>query len=112
MQIDMTVEMVDSREFAAMLGVKPKTVINYLSRETSSGWPKLGQLGTFPQPAAYVAGRVPVWRLSDAQDYVNHRPGPGWHEKGDERIVRYIKSVHADADEPATGSPAVDQPAV
>lgn len=88
--VQMMEDVVDSREFAELLGVKPKTVINYLSKETTDKWPKLGQVGSFPKPVAYIANRFPVWSRQDAQNYADNRVGPGWHEKGDDRVARYI----------------------
>lgn len=87
---EMIDDVVDSREFAKMLGVRSKTVINYLSREVRDKWPREGQLGSFPKPRAYIADRFPVWSRQDAQDYANNRVGPGWHQKGDDRVARYI----------------------
>lgn len=110
---EMIENVVDSREFAELLGIKPKTVINYLSRETRSKWPKLGQLGSFPKPVAYVANRFPVWSQDDAKSYAENRVGPGWHQKGDERVARYIVAERqAAADAEPAGDAALDPFAV
>lgn len=87
-------DVVNSREFAQMLGIKSRTVINYLSRERKAGWPNLGKIGKFPKPLGYVEGH-PVWRRDDATNYAANRLGGGWHEKGDDRIARYMLAAQS-----------------
>lgn len=87
-------DIVDSAAFAEMLGIKRRTVLNYLDRERRAKFPKEGQAGSFPRPVKYISGS-PVWAKEEAEQYAANRPGPGWHEKGDERIAQYLRETGA-----------------
>lgn len=112
--IDNVDDLVDSGEFAQILGIKRRTVLGYLDRERQAGWPKEGKRGAFPKPVK-VFGISPVWTRADAERYALERVGPGWHARGDERVAQYIRQQAAGAagtDEPADENAAPDQPEV
>jgi len=93
-------DLVDSGEFAELLGIKRRTVLNYLHRARERGFPQTRTGGRFPKPACYIGGSKdedgpqgkPMWLRKDAARYVKNRPGPGWHEKGDARVAAFIRS--------------------
>ena len=105
-------DLVDSGAFAEILGIKRRTVLNYLDRERAAGWPKDGEVGSFPRPLR-VVGVSPVWTRAAAEQYALTRPGPGWHQKGDERVAKYIRdNTVAGADEDPLPGVGVDSEAL
>lgn len=105
-------DVVDSAGFAEILGIQRRTVLNYLDRERQAGFPKEGNPSSFPKPLRYF-GVSPVWSRQAAETYAANRPGPGWHEKGDERIAQYLRANSStDTDRPADEGAEADQPQV
>jgi len=90
-------DVVDTKQFADMLGIKPKTVVNYLSRERQLEWANVGNPGAFPKPVAYISERFPVWDRQEAEDYAAGRPGSGSHDVGDARVARFMQTEQAAA---------------
>lgn len=69
-------ELIDTEEFAEMVGVQAGTIHAYRKK------PERYEI---PEPVAYI-GSVPVWTRRQAVDWVNHRPGQGTRSDLDQAV--------------------------
>ncbi len=86
---DKSFELIGYAEAGEILHVLPKTVANYHSRAKVAGYPQTGN--PFPRPATYILGH-PRWPRGEIEKFQAGRKGPGWHEKGGDRVSAYTKA--------------------
>lgn len=81
--------LVSYAEIAKVMGVKPKTVINYHSRAKLANYPS--GPGRFPPPDCYIMGH-PQWQPEVIIAMQQGRRGPGWFQKGEDRVPYYAQA--------------------